>query len=98
MTVGENSDPLSNPIIFSSSKWATEVKVGAWGQFVAIIRTTGTGPLRLGYVGVFAAYYDCNTIVFTAPLLSASIPPSGTHSYSLDPNLDSACNAIVTAV
>ena len=31
LTVGDISDPMQNPTIFSSSVWATEVKVGAWG-------------------------------------------------------------------
>jgi hypothetical protein len=60
LTVGDNADPLLNKTILSSSLWATEVKVGAWGQFVAIIRITKTGPLNLGYVAVFASPYDCS--------------------------------------
>ena len=63
LTVGDNVDPHLNPMILSSMTWATEVKVDAWGQFVAIIRTTGAKPLVLGYVGVFASLYDCKKII-----------------------------------
>ena len=55
LTVGDNVDPNLNPIIPSSSSWAKEVKVDAWGKFVAIIRKTATYPFVLGYVGVFAS-------------------------------------------
>ena len=45
ITVGNNSNPILNPTIFSSSIWAREIKVDAWGQVVAIIRTTSNAPL-----------------------------------------------------
>ena len=31
LRVGDSPDPLLNPIILSSSLWATEIKVDAWG-------------------------------------------------------------------
>ena len=40
LTLGDNSDPNSNAQILSSSVWAREIKIDAWGQFVAIIRST----------------------------------------------------------
>ena len=90
MTVGDNVDPLLNPTILSSSTWATEVKVDTWGQFVAIIRTTGAKPLVLGYVAVFASLYDCKKII-----LPTRIQVGSRQSY---PIVDLLCNPIITAV
>ena len=90
MTVGDNVDPLLNPTILSSSTWATEVKVDTWGQFVAIIRTTGAKPLVLRYVAVFASLYDCKKII-----LPTRIQVGSRQSY---PIVDLLCNPIITAV
>ena len=90
MTVGDNVDPLLNPTILSSSTWATEVKVDTWGQFVAIIRTTGAKPLVLGYVAVFASLYDCKKII-----LPTRIQVGSRQSYQI---VDVLCNPIITAV
>ena len=54
LNVGDGENPLNNREILSSSVWAKEVKVDAWGRFVGISRITGDFPLVLGYVGVFA--------------------------------------------
>ena len=40
LTLGDDPDPNSNAEILSSSVWAREIKIDAWGQFVAIIRST----------------------------------------------------------
>jgi hypothetical protein len=72
LKVGDNPNPLMNPTILSSSLWATEIKVDAWGRFVSIIRRTDTNPLNLGYVGVFATPYDCNRIIIPQIILAVS--------------------------
>ena len=62
MTVGDNPDPLLNPTVYTSSTtWAREIKVGAWGTYVGIVRTTNNN-LSLTYVAVFATEADCNEI------------------------------------
>jgi hypothetical protein len=63
LNVGDDENPLNNRLIFSSSLWAKEFKVDAWGRFVGISRISGDFPLVLGYVGVFADIYDCNKII-----------------------------------
>ena len=90
MTVGDNVDPNLNPIIPSSSSWAKEVKVDAWGKFVAIIRKTATYPFVLGYVGVFASLYDCKKNI-----LPTKIKVGSSQSY---PIVDALCNPIISAV
>ena len=99
ITVGNNSNPNLNPTIFSSTIWARETKIGAWGQIVAIIRTTSTAPLQLGYVGVFASLYDCS---ITNTFIVASLPEtilSGTiHTYTLVNSLDASCIDVVSVI
>jgi hypothetical protein len=66
------------------------VKVDSWGQFVAIIRTTATHPLKLGYVGVFATSYDCSKII-----LPNKIQTLTNQSY---PIVDASCNPIINSI
>ena len=92
LTVGDNSNPILNAVIISSSVWARDIKVGAWGQFVAIIRSTATSFLRLAYVGVFATAYDCNlTNTFTVASLPATIPVGSTYTYTVINSLNAIC-------
>ncbi len=53
------------------SEGAKEFIVNAWGQYVAIIKTSAITALKLGYVGVFATDYDCN---LTNTVSVASLP------------------------
>ena len=74
VTVGNNQDPLENQTILSSTSGGREVKINAWGQWVAIIRTTDTDFLELGFVAVFAKPFDCNLVnTFTVDGLPGTI-------------------------
>ena len=78
LKVGNYLDPISNtqiyPLLGTSVEWAKEVKVDAWGQKVAIIRTTNSDFLSLGYVAVFATSFDCSIInTFTVASLPQTI-------------------------
>ena len=57
---------------------------------MAIIRTTATNPLVLGYVGVFATLYDCKKII-----LPTEIQVGSSQSY---PIVDALCNPIITSM
>ncbi len=88
-----------NPTIFSSSVWAREIKVGAWGRFVAIIRTTSSAPLQLGFVGVFASLHDCSiTNTFVVASLPETIIADTTHTYFLVNSLDASCIDYVSVI
>ena len=63
LTVGNNSNPLSNQTILSVYSRSENVKVDSWGQNVAIIRKSATAALKIGYIAVFATKYDCNRIL-----------------------------------
>ena len=92
LTVGNYSDPILNPTIFSSSVWAREIKVGAWGSVIAIIKTTSEALLELAYVGVFASLYDCSiTNTITVASLPETIFTGSTHTYTLVNSLDASC-------
>ena len=99
VTVGDNPDPLLNPEILTSSSGGREVNVNAWGMYVAIIRTTDTTTLVLGYVGVFATAYDCSlTNTVTVPSLSETIDAGSIYSYTVTNSLNAACIAKVSVV
>ena len=46
----------------------------------------------------FASPYDCNTIAAPVPPVQATIPATGSYTYSLDPNLDASCAPITSVV
>ena len=57
------------------------MKVDAWGQHVAIIKTTATAALKLGFVGVFATPFDCNlNNIVTVASLPETIFVGSTHT------------------
>ena len=96
LTVGNNSDPILNQQIHESSVWAREIKVGAWGSVIAIIKTTSEAPLELAYVGVFASLHDCSTTnTITVASLPETIFTCSTQTYTLVNSLDASCIDVV---
>ena len=76
-----------------------EFIVDAWGQYVAIIKTEATTALKLGYVGVFAADYDCNlTNTVTIPSLPATIFVVSSHTFDVVNSLNSSCIESITVI
>ena len=64
----------------------------AWGQHVAIIKTTETAALKLGFVGVFATQFDCNlTNTVTVASLPETIFVGSTHTYAVMNSLNASC-------
>jgi hypothetical protein len=59
-----------------------EFKVEAWGQYVAIIKTSAATALKLGYVGVFATAYDCNRVIL--PTTTIPVGSNKIYSFALD--------------
>ena len=97
VTVGNNQDPLENQTILSSTSGGREVKINAWGQWVAIIRTTDTDFLELGFVAVFAKPFDCNLVnTFTVDGLPDTIWVGSNHTYVLVNSLIANCIDYVT--
>lgn len=96
MRVGDNTNILLNTLIGSFTVWAKEIKVGVYGKYVAIIRTTSTSLLTLGYVGVFATSYDCSNMD-TVTNLPANTWISSTKTFSFN-NMNSACSLTVSIV
>ena len=98
VTVGDNPDQNLNALKFSSSVWAREIKIDAWGQFVAIIRSTAY-IMKLAYVGVFATPYNCSlTNTVTVASLPDSIPVGSRHTYVLTNSLNTDCIYSVSVV
>lgn len=98
VTVGDNPDPVSNQIILdTNSSGGMEVHVNAWGIYVAIIRTTDTGTLVIGYVGVFASEYDCSlTNTVTVASLPETIDAGSTKTYTVVNSLNESCIEKIT--
>ena len=68
------------------------MKVDAWGQHIAIIKTTATAALKLGFVGVFATPFDCNlTNIVTVASLPETIFVGSTHTYAVMNSLNASC-------
>ena len=73
--------------------------VDAWGQHVAIIKTTATAALKLGFVGVFATPYDCNLInTVTVASLPETIFVESTHTYTVVNSLNASCIESITVI
>lgn len=61
---------------------------------MSVVRLTGTGPLKLGYVGVFATSYDCSlTNTITVNGLPGTVVIGSTQIYTVVNSLNTACIA-----
>jgi hypothetical protein len=74
-----------------------EFLINAWGKYVAIVKTSATLALKLGYVGVFATDYDCNlTNTVTVSSLPATIFVVSSHEFHVVNSLNSSCIELIT--